>query len=312
MTTNLPFCLALDVRRARISRIRPITDVEPEENSDAGAVIDAQNPQKDGGLGERDFPEPVVVAAKPRTVSRIDQWKSRLLDLSLRNRLLNFKSNKGTIPILYGAPEQIEDELASTENGELSVQPKPKMVGEDDPRNAKIYSEKQKSDWLGAFLKEELAQHRLRTDLEEPEHSRRLTELYRAARLAVEENGTNTLFAAVGALEWRETEHSERVLRAPLLLVPVELKRKSILEGFVLRRLDEDTRLNVTLIEMLRQQFQKEVPGLDPLPEDEHSVNITQVFQIFREAVRDLPGWEVKPEVWLGQFSFTKFLSGRI
>ncbi|HEY6228929.1 MAG TPA: DUF4011 domain-containing protein, partial [Verrucomicrobiae bacterium] len=102
--------------------------------------------------------------------------------------------------------------------------------------------------------------------------------------------------------------HSDRVFRAPLLLVPVELKRKSILEGFVLRRLDEDTRLNVTLMEMLRQQFQKEVPGLDPLPADENGVNMAQVFQLFREAVRDLPGWEVKSEIWLGQFSFTKFL----
>jgi very-short-patch-repair endonuclease len=305
LTTNLPFRLALDVRRARISRIQPlpIAGVEPEENADGDVVIEAE---KEGGLGQREFPDPVVVpAAKQRTVSRIDQWKSRLLDLSLRNRMLNFKSGKGTIPILYGAPEHVEDELS---NSELSVQPKPKMVGEDDPRNAKIYSEQQKSDWLSAFLKEELAQRRLRTDLEEPEHSRRLTELYRGARLAVEENGTNTLFAAVGVLEWRETEHSERVLRAPLLLVPVELKRKSILEGFVLRKLDEDSRLNVTLIEMLRQQFQKEVPGLDPLPEDENGVNVGQIFQIFREAVRDLPGWEVKSEVWLGQFSFTKFL----
>src|SRR5688572_2774366 len=61
LTTNLPFCLALDVRRARISRIRPITEVEPEEISDSGAPIEAQT---DAGLGQRDFPEPVVVAAK--------------------------------------------------------------------------------------------------------------------------------------------------------------------------------------------------------------------------------------------------------
>lgn len=304
LTTELPFCLALDVRRARISRIHPLPIAGTTTDEDATSSAPSED-QNAAGLGQRDFSNPIVLEAKQRTVSRIDQWKNRLLDLSLRNRLLNFKSSKGTIPILYGAPEHVEDELASAE---LSIQPKPKMVGEDDPRNAKIYSEQQKSDWLSAFLKEELAQRRLRTALEEPDHSRRLTELYRAARLAVEENGTNTLFAAVGVLEWRETEHSERVLRAPLLLVPVELKRKSILEGFVLSKLDEDTRLNVTLIEMLRQQFQKEVPGLDPLPEDENGVNVTQIFQLFREAVRDLPGWEVKSEVWLGQFSFTKFL----
>ncbi|MGZ8899761.1 MAG: DUF4011 domain-containing protein, partial [Limisphaerales bacterium] len=305
LTTNLPFRLALDVRRARISRIQPVLHTKQASSGSEETESAVTGGETANNLGQRNFPEQVATAPKQRTVSRIDQWKSRLLDLSVRNRLLNFKENKSTIPILHAAPEQVEYEL---ENAELSVQPKPKMVGAGDPRNANIYSEKQKSEWLRAFLKEELVQRRLRTDLEEPEHSRRLTELYRAARLAVEENGANTLFAAVGVLEWRETEHSDRVMRAPLLLVPVELKRKSILEGFVLRRLDEDTRLNVTLMEMLRQQFQKDIPGLEPLPENESGVNMTQVFQIFREAVRDLPGWEVKSEVWLGQFSFTKFL----
>jgi len=146
------------------------------------------------------------------------------------------------------------------------------------------------------------------TNLDGSEHSRRLTDLFRAARNALEENGTNTLFAAVGFLEWRETEHSDRVFRAPLLLIPVELKRKSVLEGFSLRRIDEETRLNVTLMEMLRQHFRKEIPGLDPLPEDHSGVDVGRVLRIFREAVRDLPGWEVKTEVWLAQFSFTKFL----
>lgn len=61
-------------------------------------------------------------------------------------------------------------------------------------------------------------------------------------------------------------------------------------------------------MEMLRQNFQKEVPGLDPLPEDECGVNVDHVLRLFRDAVRDLAGWEVKPEVWLSQFSFTKFL----
>ena len=104
--------------------------------------------------------EQAAAAPKPRTVSRIDQWKSRLLDLSVRNRLLNFKDNKSTIPILHSAPEQIEYELEN----ELSLQPKPKMVGAGDPRNANIYTEKQKSDWLREFLKGEVAQRRMRTD----------------------------------------------------------------------------------------------------------------------------------------------------
>lgn len=306
LQTDLAFRLTLDVRRARLSRIHPlpILGQGPASAVPGGAT----KPAPAAGIGDREFVDPLAPAANgaAKSVSRIDQWKSRLLDLSLRNRLLNFKETKSTIRILSASPEHVEDELAAER--ELSLQPKPKLMSEDDPRHAATYTKQQRTDALSDHLRDELKHGRLRTGLDEPDHTRRLTELYRAARVALDENGTNTLFAAVGLLEWRETEHSDRVLRAPLLLVPVELKRKSVLEGFSLRRIDEESRLNVTLMEMLRQHFQKEIPGLDPLPEDETGVDVGRVFQLFRDAVRDLPGWEVKTDVWLGQFSFTKFL----
>ncbi len=310
LTTELPFRLTLDVRRARLSRIHPLPipghETEPAQPGSTSAPRRAPA----DGIGERDFTDPLeptpTVTTPPKATTRIDQWKSRLLDLSLRNRLLNFKETKATVRILSAAPEHVEDELAAER--ELSLQPKPKLMGEDDPRHAATYTKQQRADALAEHLRDELAHGRLRTALDATEHPQRLTELYRAARLALDENGTNTLFAAVGFLEWRETEHADRVLRAPLLLVPVELRRKSVLEGFSLRRLDEDPRLNVTLMEMLRQHFQKEIPGLEPLPEHEKGVNVARVFQLFRDAVRDLPGWEVKTDIWLGQFSFTKFL----
>jgi very-short-patch-repair endonuclease len=307
--TDLAFRLTLDVRRARLSRIHPlpILGQGPASAVPGGPMA----PGSVTGIGDREFDVPVAPSANgaARPANRIDQWKSRLLDLSLRNRLLNFKETKSTIRILSASPEHVEDELAAER--ELSLQPKPKLMSEDDPRHAATYTKQQRTDALADHLRDELKHGRLHTGLEEPEHARRLTELYRAARVALDENGTNTLFAAVGLLEWRETEHSDRVLRAPLLLVPVELRRKSVLEGFSLRRIDEESRLNVTLMEMLRQHFQKEIPGLDPLPEDESGVDVGRVFELFRDAVRELPGWEVKTEVWLGQFSFTKFLLWR-
>jgi len=305
--TSLPFRLALDIRRSRVARIHPLP-IARQATISVSAVGGSDEAEIDAGLGDREVAEVIELAPNvgARAATRIDHWKSRLLDLSLRNRLLNFKETKSTIQILSAAPEKVEDELAA--ELELSLQPKPKVMGDRDPRDATTYTKQQRADALAVHLQDELDAGRLHTHLDEAEHPRRLTELYRATRTALEENGTNTLFAAVGILEWRETEHSDRVLRAPLLLVPVELKRKSVLEGFTLRRLDEEARLNVTLMEMLRQHFQKNIAGLDPLPEDENGVDVAKVLQVFREAVRHLAGWEIKAEVWLGQFSFTKFL----
>lgn len=308
LRTERPFRLALDIHRARLSRIHPLPIPGQVPGAENPAVDTIVHDRPAEGIGSREFAPTIQPAssapASPST--RVDQWKSRLLDLSLRNRLINFKETKATVRILSSAPEMVEDELAASR--ELSLQPRPRMLSEADPRSADTYARQKHSDALGEHLRDELAQLRLHTSLEESENARRLTELYRAARTALDENGTNTLFAAVGILEWKETEHSDRVFRAPLLLVPVELKRKSVLEGFTLRRMDEETRLNVTLMEMLRQNFRKEIPGLDPLPEDDNGVNVARVFQLFRDAVRDLAGWEVKSEIWLGLFSFTKFL----
>jgi very-short-patch-repair endonuclease len=305
LDTYLPFRLALDVVRARMAKIYPLpipgasgTQVPGRE----GASIPA-----DKGIGGREFSNPFNrPSSSPKALTRVDLWKSRLLDLTLRNRFLNFKETKSSIRILSASPADLEDEFAA--DREFSLRPKPRLMGEDDPRNPGTYTKRQREDALVEHLRDELTQGRLHTDLKDPEHPRRLTELYRAARAALDENGANTLFAAVGFLEWRETEHSDRILRAPILLVPVQLKRKSALEGFTLRMLDDETRLNVTLMEMLRQHFEKEIPGLDPLPGDESGVDVDLVLQTFRDAVRDLVGWEVKSEVWLGQFSFTKFL----
>jgi len=302
-----PFRLALDVRRARLARIHPLP-IPNQPTQLAGGTSTMVGPITEVGIGDRDFIEPLKIvpesSIKPGT--RIDQWKSRLLDLSLRNRLLNFRETKSTVRILSASPEHVEDELAAER--ELLLRPRPRVMGEDDPRSEAAYTQQQRADALAEHLSDELKHGRLHTQVDETEHARRLTEIFRSARNAIDENGTNTLYAAVGFLEWREAEHSDRIFSAPLLLVPVELKRKSVLEGFSLRRIDEETRLNVTLMEMLRQHFQKDIPGLDPLPEDHSGVDVGLVFRIFREAVRDLPGWEVKTEVWLGQFSFTKFL----
>ena len=65
-----------------------------------------------------------------------------MLDLSLRNRLLNFRETKSTIRILSTSPERVEDELAAER--ELALRPRPKVMGEDDPRNEAAYTQQQR------------------------------------------------------------------------------------------------------------------------------------------------------------------------
>ena len=53
------------------------------------------------------------------------------------------------------------------------------------------------------------------------------------------------------------SERDAKSYLAPILLIPIQIRRKSVAEGFRISRLDEDTMINETLLELLRSQFRK-------------------------------------------------------
>jgi len=160
LQTKLPFRLVLDVRRARFARIHPLPIPGQSSDSTTAPGIVGKPPTV-AGIGNREFTELLEPApqASTKLTTRIDQWKSHLLDLSLRNRLLNFRETKSTIRILSASPEHMEDELA--DERELSLQPKPKLMSEDDPRNDVTYTKQQRSDAVADHLRDELEHGRL-------------------------------------------------------------------------------------------------------------------------------------------------------
>src|SRR5262249_31192680 len=100
---------------------------------------------------------------------------------------------------------------------------------------------------------------KLQTALSAKKLESRLLATYYAARTSVEEQGVNTLFLALGMLVWYDSSGQKR-LRAPLVLVPVELERSSARERFRLRRDGEDLGTNLSLAEKLRAEFQIVLP----------------------------------------------------
>ena len=211
--------------------------------------------------------------------NRVTRWTQKLLDLSLRNRLLNARDSKQIIPLVCDNVEELEDRLAADQT----------IPVECVDANARTTGS-------------------LRTSISDEEMRRRLKELFRLAKTDLEEAGINTLFLAIGFLKWRPQGANAKDYRAPILLMPVSLSRKNVREGYAVTRLDEDTLLNATLLEFLRAEFGIQVEHVDPLPEDNSGVAVGEVFQSFREAVRSMEGWAVEPDAALGHFSFGKFV----
>ncbi|WP_244498911.1 DUF4011 domain-containing protein, partial [Methylobacterium sp. GXS13] len=97
--------------------------------------------------------------------------------------------------------------------------------------------------------------------------------------------------------------------RAPLLLIPVSLKRSSVRAGFRLARHDDEVRINPTLLEMLRENYRLRMPELEAeLPLDESGYDVDGIFRIVQRHVKELRGWEVVPDVVLSAFTFTEYL----
>ena len=126
---------------------------------------------------------------------------------------------------------------------------------------------------------------------------------------ALQEGGSNTLYQAIGFLRWKREGSDDRRFRAPLILLPVTLQRKSVRSAITMLAHDDEPRFNTTLLEMLRRDFGIELPGLDgDLPQDDRGIDVGAIWTQVRRAVKEVPGFEVVADVVLGHFSFAKYL----
>lgn len=305
------FRYVVDVKLARAGGIRPLSLTE----SAASIVPAGTTTETSDGPGSLAAPEEVArrrlarESTRPETetaASRLARWKASLLDLSLRNRLLNFKDSKKAIPLLCPDIASLEDALAS--GAKFRVHPKPQAWGADDPRDAALHRAETGVDALHAYLRAQMEKRRLHAAVSEHDVAVRLTEVERASRVGLEEGGANTLFLALGFLHWTESDASGVEHRAPILLIPMTIDRVSVREGFTVCQAGEETRINVTLLQKLRCDFGISIEGLDPLPEDESGLAVPEILRSIREAIKRQPGWRVVEEASLTILTFSRFL----
>ncbi|WP_110648457.1 DUF3320 domain-containing protein [Salinicola peritrichatus] len=296
------FLMAVDVRRARAARIRPLANhriLESVDESETPAVPAALPKPLDFGF----LPGDLIEETPDTAAGRIARWQRKLLDLSLRNRLLNFKDTKQTLPLLCPDVSSLEDRLAEGEK--FKVLP----LADEDPAGRRDLSANERAAVFQDVARDAFARSQLATPLSGREASNRLLELYRRSRSDMQEGGTNTLFLAAGFLRWKRTEGDTRSYRAPLLLIPVNVTRRSAQSEFVLEPHEDELRFNATLLEFLKRDFDLEMPEFQgELPRDESGHDLPRIFEAVRRRVRDVAGFEVVEELALSTFSFAKFL----
>lgn len=301
------FELAVDIRRARLQRVKPLSSPELVQHKEpTDIVVDDKVHLEDApDLPEDDIREADGAALDPK--DRLARWQRKLLDLSLRNNLLNFKAGKKALKLDAPDPGLLEDLMS--DGKEVKLLPRPDLMDGSDPRSQAIHESRDRENLRRQFALDALNRREVFIELGKDELEARMVELYRNARTTLQEGGANTLFLALGFLTWNRADKEDVKYRAPLILIPVSLNRRSVRSGFTMTLHDDEPRFNPTLIEMLRQDFQLNLNVADgELPRDESGLDIAKIWKAVSAAVKDIKGWEVSEEVVLSTFSFAKYL----
>lgn len=301
-----PFELAIDVKRARSAKIRPLDLSGASEPT----ITPSGAPSVSHEVGEvPKFEEDLDKPHEPvseKSLDRLEVWKRNLLDLTLRNRLLNFKDAKSTIAIECSDAAMLEDKLSGGDRFKLLG--RASVLDGTDGRDTALLAQRLQDDARKDFVRDAMVRGELHTIVPETELEGRLTDLYRATRLAFEEGGANILYLCLGFLKWAPQDGAGPY-RAPLILVPVQLERKSVRSGFRLALHEDEARFNPTLLQMLKQDFDLSMPELEgELPEDATGVDVAGVWKTIRRHIKSIKGWEVTEQVVLATLSFTKYL----
>lgn len=297
------FNFVIDVARARSIGIRPLpVRVKTETGFEVKHEDRKQSEVTSASfvdLNKYDFSK---LGGKQETTKQL-QWERKLLDLSMRNMLINLRFTKAVVPLLCNNVATLEDALMEGE--EFSVLPRPDNMGINGEITVEALTD------MGSFqeyIELESKHKKLHSFYPEKELNSCLTKMYRSAKTSLEENGASTLYLALGLLRWSEGKKNEVMRYAPIILVPIDIIRKSANKGYTMRMRDEDAQLNITLLEFLKQNYDVEITGLSPLPTDEHGLDMPLIFAIIRKGIMSLHMWDVLEAGFIGNFSFTQFV----
>lgn len=297
------FVLSLDIKSARAMGVKPIPraisgaeNINEETNLDPEFAIDEAY---DLGALYQD-----LELSDEQNLTKQKIWERKLLDLSLRNNLLNLRFTKSMLQLADINLNQLEDSLCEGKSFSILAHASQVVL-----KKYNLYADPlHQSDAMFQLAQDEFKYGRLLTHYHKDDLDTILTHLFRNAKLSEEENGKSTLYLGLGMLKWFEPKNKSQSRLAPILLVPVELSRRSVNSKFTLKSREEDTMINITLLEYLRQEYKLNLNNLENLPTDELGVDVGKVFAILRHAIMNLPGWDILEQVVLGNFSFNKLI----
>lgn len=241
-------------------------------------------------------------------LNKFDIWEKKLLDLSKRNELIDFKVDKyGQQILTYEAegsnfnvnslyqvfkdknhPCYITDSLYPCILGTLALS--------DDLMTEDVFNK----------YNEAASNHNLLIVKRKTPLNTALKYFDRERKKAFEESGSNILYLAIGFIEWFETAKSIKPKYAPVILMPVDLKRHSK-DSYSLVGREEPAFLNISIFEFFHQEFGMNFDDLltNDLFYDENA-NVDAILNTVSEKLKRLNRTRVLKTAAINIFRFSK------
>ncbi len=244
------------------------------------------------------------------TMRRIEDWKSRLIDLSKRNNLLYFKETKrGNLPITHPDPQTVFNALVTSKRRlDFWLPPEESPPPETTTKKGKTKGKKAKIETKAAVPEEPkrpAANQLASEDFTRQELEKILKNLQWRSQLDYRERGVRILHLALGKLNWVDLETKEKV-QSPLILVPLEITRDSIRQPYAisLPPVEEEAVVNPALQVKLKNDYKIELPSL---PEEWENQTLQDYYKQVSQAVAEM-GWTTEQSAIMGLFSFQKLV----
>ncbi|MDO5851201.1 MAG: DUF4011 domain-containing protein [Methanobacteriaceae archaeon] len=232
------------------------------------------------------------------TEIEIKKLRNNLIDMGLRNNLLNFKILKSrTIPVVDEVVGELFDILV------LSGK-KMKFL----PGKGRNNHQKNKNTlWKMPLSSNVPDKHKdlfLQTNLEEESLQNKLFSLHQYYKTNLEEQGYNSLYLSLGCLEWNESSDELNLRKAPLFLIPVKIFRNSVNNPFKIEWDEDDCCFNTALEFKLIEQGIT-LPKFDEIKTKK---DLNNYFKEVQKSISTKKNWNITNEIYLSNFSFKKIV----
>ena len=246
---------------------------------------------------------------------KIDLARRELLDMGLRaNPLLNFRAGTKSLNVVDEQAGSVFNTLVNQKKA-MRFLPVPAAyekadIEQSEQNSLELIAESEEQPQLPALCEhlnhqrgdERFADLYLQTSLTAEKLDTTLLKIENEAHTLLQEQGVEVLYLAIGFLTWFEDSNSSTPRLAPLLLIPVELRRTSAKEVFSIAWTESDPGPNLALAAKLKGEFRVVLPDFDDELDPE------EYFQQVQTSIASQPRWQVNQNAMaLGLFSFGKF-----